>query len=147
MAFKLWIVLRRGVDSRTPVCWELRSFEMNAWVWNHTLSATFEDSWRATMVTWTLSVSHMESSVRPSTYSTVTAARLTLASHIVHNHQSLFPGPNKSAELHDPHLSNHLIVLHSQTTLAQRVSFSPLQPIWLQFTNAHSCQQPTYMGK
>ena len=115
-AFKLWVVLRRGVDSRTSVSWELRSFELNAKRWNHTLSSTFGDSWRATMVTWTWGVSHIESSIRPSTYSTMTAGRPTPASHTVYPHQSLFPGPNKSAEIHDPHLSKHLIVLHSQNT-------------------------------
>ena len=67
-------------------------------------------------LTW--GVSHIESSIRPSTYSTVTAAQLMPASHIVQNHQSLFPGPDKSAETHDPHMSKHLIVLHSHTTLA-----------------------------
>ena len=58
------------------------------------------------------------SSIRPSTHSTMIAARLLPASHIVHNNQSLFPGPDKSPETHDPHPSKHLIVLHSQTTLA-----------------------------
>ena len=58
------------------------------------------------MVTGTWGVSHTGSSIRPSTYRTVIAARLIPASHIVHNHQSIFSGPDKSAETHDPPVKN-----------------------------------------
>ena len=63
-------------------------------------------------------MTHIGSSIRPSTYSTVTAARRMLASQIVHNHQSLFPGPDMSAETHDPHLStSHCSPLSDNTYL------------------------------
>ena len=47
------------------------------------------------------------------------------ASHIIHNQQSLFPGPNKFAETHDPHPStSHRSSLSNNTGLN-----SSLQPI------------------
>ena len=62
------------------------------------------------------------------------------ASHIIHNRQSLFPGPDKFAETHDQHPStSHRPSLSNNTGLT-----SSLQPSRrLQFIKA--CTPPAYM--